>query len=154
MLGWLAAYKYVTPTHQVRMALCEFMWEINQKITNSSCHPLSRWVRILLLPRVRIQRLTVKPYLLTSVVFWGDKTLGKWESRLKVKVHTSAELKLIYQPCSQTRAAQILTRWEMDSHGLWRWKLGWGCYLVLWRDGSPVFFGVATPCHFWRLLPL
>jgi hypothetical protein len=32
MLGWLAVYKYVTPTPQVGMALYEFVWEINQKI--------------------------------------------------------------------------------------------------------------------------
>jgi hypothetical protein len=32
MLGWLAAYKYVTPTPQVGMVLFEFVWEINQKI--------------------------------------------------------------------------------------------------------------------------
>ena len=55
-----------------------------------------------------MKRLIVKPYLLTSKVFWGVATLGKWESRLQVKVYNSVELKLIYQSCSQTRATQIL----------------------------------------------
>ena len=53
--------------------------------------------------------LVVRPCLLTLLVFWGVVTLGKWESRLEVKVYTSVELKLIYLSCSWTRVAQTLT---------------------------------------------
>jgi hypothetical protein len=42
MLGWLAAYKYVTPTPQVGMALYEFVREINQKIALTPIVILSR----------------------------------------------------------------------------------------------------------------
>jgi hypothetical protein len=56
-----------------------------------------------------VNSLVVKPCQLTSGVFWRVMTLGKWESRLEVKVYTSVELKLIYQPCSQTQAVQTLT---------------------------------------------
>ena len=55
-----------------------------------------------------VKGLVVKPCLLTSEVFWGMATAGEWESRLEVKVYTSAQslIKLIYQPCSRSRAAQ------------------------------------------------
>ena len=56
MLGQLAAYKYVPPTPQVGMALKNKP----ENCPNSQCHPLSMRVRILLLPRVRIQRLTLQ----------------------------------------------------------------------------------------------
>jgi hypothetical protein len=74
----------------------------------------------------------------------GVMTPSIWEWWLGVNVHTSAELKLIYQPCSRTRAAHTLTRWANWTHMVtWRWILGevatsclarwlsrviWGCY--------------------------
>ena len=44
-------------------------------------------------PTDLVKGLVVKPCLLTLVVFWGVATPGKWESRLGVNVHTSAECK-------------------------------------------------------------
>ena len=51
--------------------------------------------------------LVVKPCLLTLEVFGGRRASGKWGSRLGVKVYISAQslIKLIYQPCSRSRAA-------------------------------------------------
>ena len=43
------------------------------------------------LPVKPVKGLVVKPYLLTSEMFWGLITLGKWESRLQVKLYTSAQ---------------------------------------------------------------
>ena len=55
-----------------------------------------------------VKGLVVKPCLLTLEVFCEVATRGEWESRLGVKVYTSTQslIKLVYQPCSRSRAAR------------------------------------------------
>ena len=115
MLGWLAAYKYVSPTPQVGIA---FVWEINQKIVPTPNVILSMRVRILLLPRVRIQRLTATPNLSRISLFQTrsllvrpqiqrniriSATLICWTCRLFVGQHSApyniAGLIAVYKTC-------------------------------------------------------
>ena len=102
-----------------------------------------RWWTLLLVELAK--GLVVKSYLLTLIVFWGMITPGKWESRLGVKVYTSAQslIKLIYQSCSRSRAARsphTIRTWLTWISGDGCCYIDGGCFLKLCRIAILWFF--------------
>jgi len=96
----------------------------------------------------------VKPCLLTLVVFWGVATPGEWESRLGVKVHTSAECKTdISAVLTVTSGPDSHMMSKLESHGTWRRNLvevATSCFggmaIPCWQDCYPVILiGIAIP---------
>ena len=90
--------------------------------------------------------LVVKPCLLTSVVFLGVMTLGKWESRFEVKSVHLCRVK--------TDISVVLTDTSgLDSHMIRTW-LTWTVEVVLWFEvATSCFGGMAIPCSFWGCYP-